>query len=83
MLAYCITIIIIAFRWDKPTYFDWAVGAYFALVSGLLYALPGTAGPFFHNYAVTGIYSILFAASFLPPLLGFEILRYAQDDTLT
>ena len=76
MLAYLIFVIFIAYRWDKPGYFDWAVAAYFAIVSCSLAFWPDSAGNFFAKYAVTGIYCCLFAAAFLPPLFGLEPFTY-------
>jgi putative sterol carrier protein len=76
LFCYCCAIIALALRWDKPTYFDWVVGGYFALVSSGLLILPGTFGPFLIDYAVTGIYACLFAAAFFPPLFGYEPFTY-------
>ena len=84
MLAYCAMIVVIAYRWDKPTYFDWAVGAYFAAISGALLLWPDSAGGFVGRYAVTGIYACLFGAAFFPPLLGMDpfTYHYAKKYTL-
>ncbi|MGO9567045.1 MAG: NAD(P)H-dependent oxidoreductase [Desulfomonilaceae bacterium] len=72
MLIYCTCVLALARRWDKPTYFDWTVSAYF-LVLSLSFALwPKTAGAILTEYAVTGIYACLFSAAFFPPILGFE-----------
>jgi putative sterol carrier protein len=76
MLAYCAAVVVIAYRWDKPTYFDWAVAAYFALVSGTLLLWPEGADRFVGRYAVTGIYACLFAAALFPPLLGMDPFTY-------
>ncbi|MEW6663611.1 MAG: NAD(P)H-dependent oxidoreductase [Thermodesulfobacteriota bacterium] len=76
MLAYGIVIVALAYRWDRPTYFDWATTAYFALLSAALLAWPGLAGRFISEYAVTGIYLCLFSAVFLPPLLGKDPFTY-------
>ena len=76
MLAYSAVVLVIAYRWDKPTYFDWAVAAYFALVSGTLLLWPERTSPFAGRYAVTGIYACLFAAAFFPPLLGMDPFTY-------
>ena len=76
MLAYCGLMIAIAYRWDKPAYFDWAVTGYFALVSCSLLLWPLSASAFFARYAVSGIYACLFAAAFFPPLLGMDPFTY-------
>jgi putative sterol carrier protein len=76
MLAYCAAVVVIAYRWDKPTYFDWAVAAYFALISGVLLLWPESAGRIVGRYGVTGIYTCLFAAAFFPPLLGMAPFTY-------
>lgn len=76
MLLYCALIIFIAFRWDKPTYFDWAIGAYFAVASCLLFFWPELSGAFLTNYSVTGIYMCLFSAALFPPLLGMDPFTY-------
>ena len=76
IFSYCCLIIAIAYRWDKPTYFDWVIGGYFALVSTCLLILPDVFGPFLVKYAVTGIYTCLFAAAFFPPLFGHDPFTY-------
>jgi multimeric flavodoxin WrbA len=76
MLAYCVILLYIAGRWDKPTYFDWAVTAYFALVSFSLMVMPGHSSGFFLRYPVTGIYACLFSAAFFPPMFGLEPFTY-------
>ena len=68
----CVVIIIIAYRIDKPSYFDWAICAYFVSISLLLYLMPGEGRKIVTNYAVTGIYLTLFLASFIPPVVGME-----------
>ena len=83
IFSYCCLFIAMAYRWDKPTYFDWVIGGYFALVSTCLLLLPDVFGPFLVEYAVTGIYSCLFAAAFFPPLFGHDpfTYHYAKKDT--
>jgi putative sterol carrier protein len=76
IFSYCCVIITIAYRWDKPTYFDWVIGGYFALISICLLVIPGIFGPFLVEYAVTGIYTCLFAAAFSPPLFGRDPFTY-------
>jgi len=76
MLLYCGFVIWLAARWDRPSYFDWAVAAYFAAVTLSFLLMPEAAGEFFQNYSVTGIYACLFAASFLPPLFGLDPFTY-------
>jgi len=76
MLAYCAIMIGIAYRWDKPGYFDWAVTTYFAVVSCSLLLWPLWASALFSKYAVTGIYACLFAAAFIPPLFGMDPFTY-------
>jgi multimeric flavodoxin WrbA len=76
MLLYCSFVIWLARRWDRPTYFDWAVAAYFAAVTLSFLLVPRAAGEFLKNYSVTGIYSCLFAAAFLPPLFRLAPFTY-------
>jgi multimeric flavodoxin WrbA/putative sterol carrier protein len=76
MLGYCICIVILARRWDKPTYFDWAIFGYFLVISLSLALWPQAAGAVLTEYAVTGIYVTLFAAAFVPPLLGMDPFTY-------
>jgi multimeric flavodoxin WrbA len=72
MLTYCGLVIGIAYRWDKPSYLDWAVTAYFAVVFCSLLFWPMSSIPFFTEHAVSGVYACLFAAAFFPPLLGMD-----------
>jgi energy-converting hydrogenase Eha subunit A len=83
MLVCCLLVLGLAWRWDKPTYFDWTISAYFLTVAILLSVWPGPAGKVLQRYAVTGIYLCLFSASFLPPILGFApfTLHYARKST--
>ena len=74
--GYSLFIILIARKWDQPTYFDWVIGGYFSLVSAFLVLFPDFSAPFFRRYAVTGIYACLFAAAFFPPLLGLDPFTY-------
>ncbi len=76
MLAYCLLIIGLAYRWDKPSYFDWAVGIYFLMASVSLFVWPEAAGSVFARYGVTGIFLCLFAAAFFPPLVGMDPFTY-------
>ncbi|MEW5902674.1 MAG: hypothetical protein AB1715_14510, partial [Acidobacteriota bacterium] len=76
LLAYCLLVLAIARRWDKPTYFDWTVTCYFFIVALALALRPGEAGPVLVNYAVTGIYACLFVAAFAPPLVGLDPFTY-------
>ena len=76
MLAYCVLILVIASRWDRPGYFDWAITGYFAVVCGLLLFWPDRFAGFLGYYAATGIYLFLFAAAFFPPLLGMDPFTY-------
>ena len=76
MLIYCACVLVLARRWDKPTYFDWTVCAYFLVLSLSLALWPKAAGAIFTEYAVTGIYFCLFSAAFFPPLLGFDPFTY-------
>jgi multimeric flavodoxin WrbA/putative sterol carrier protein len=76
LLAYCALMIATAYRWDKPSYFDWAVTAYFAVVSASLFLWPEAASALFSAYAVSGIYACLFSAAFFPPLLGMDPFTY-------
>ncbi len=76
MLVYCAGVVTLAKRWDKPTYFDWAVGAYFLVITVSLAAWPDAVGAILSQYAVTGIYLCMFAAAFVPPILGLDPFTY-------
>ena len=76
MLAYCLLVIGLAYRWDKPSYFDWAVGVYFLFASVSLAIWPGAAGRVFARYSVTGIFLCLFVAAFFPPLVRMDPFTY-------
>jgi putative NADPH-quinone reductase len=76
MLLYCVFVIWLASRWDRPSYFDWTVAAYFAAVSLSLLLTPRGAGELLKNYSVTGIYACLFTAAFFPPLFGLDPFTY-------
>ncbi|MBI4965130.1 MAG: NAD(P)H-dependent oxidoreductase [Desulfomonile tiedjei] len=76
MLIYCVIVLVLASRWDKPTYFDWAVSAYFLVITASLALWPGTAGAILTEYAVTGIYLCMFSVAFFPLILGFEPFTY-------
>jgi putative sterol carrier protein len=76
VLAYCVVVTLLAFRWDRPSYFDWVITAYFAVVTSFLLLSPETAGKLLARYSVTGIYICLFAAAFFPPLFGMEPFTY-------
>ncbi len=76
MTTCCAAIIGIAYRWDKPSYFDWAIAGYFAVVSLALMLWPTGAMAALSGYSITGIYLCLFAAAFVPPLLGMEPFTY-------
>ncbi|MBN2123273.1 MAG: SCP2 sterol-binding domain-containing protein [Deltaproteobacteria bacterium] len=82
-LAYCAVTIILAYRWDKPSYFDWAVALYLALAALLLVVWPDSAGHFLVRYAVTGIYACLFGAAFFPPLFGMSPFTYHYAKKVT
>ena len=83
MLIYCSMVIWIARQWDKPSYFDWAVAAYFACITSLLFFWPQGAGGFLREYSVTGVYICLFGAAFFPPLFGMAPFthHYAKKAT--
>ncbi len=72
MLVFCAIVIVVAKRWDKPSYFDWTIGGYFALIWLSLLVWPDSAGRVLFRYSVTGIYGCLFAAAFFPPVFGTE-----------
>ena len=76
MLAFCILIIVIAYRWDKPGYFDWAIAGYFTAISGSLLLWPDGTATLLSHYGVTGIYVCLFTAASCPPLLGMDPFTY-------
>ncbi len=76
MLAYCSLCLALAFRWDKPAYFDWAVWGYFLAITLLLALWQNATAPIIVEYAVTGIYLCLFSAAFFPPIFGFDPFTY-------
>jgi len=76
MLIYCGVVLLLARRWDKPTYFDWAVSAYFLVITVSLALWPEITGGLLFHYAVTGIYLCLFSAAFFTPILGFDPFTY-------
>jgi len=76
MVAYCAVVVALARRWDKPTYFDWTVGAYFLVITVSLALWPGAMGAILSQYAVTGIYLCMFATAFVPPVLGLPPFTY-------
>ncbi len=76
MFACCILLLYIAKTWDKPTYFDWAITAYFALASGTLILSPAYAGNFLIHYHTAGVYACFFSAAFFPPMFGLEPFTY-------
>jgi len=76
MLLCCVFVIWLARRWDRPSYFDWTVAAYFAAVTLSLGLVPESAAALFENYPVTGIYVCLFAAAFFPPLFRLDPFTY-------
>ncbi len=80
VLACCIVAVLIAYRWGRPGYFDWAVTAYLAVITAALALWPQPAGRVLARYSVTGIYLCLFAAAFFPPLLGLPpfTVHYAR-----
>lgn len=45
LFIYCLAIMALARRWDKPTYFDWVIAAYFTVVFLSLMLRPAAAGP--------------------------------------
>ena len=76
ILIYCVFCLALAIRWDKPTYFDWTVCAYFLVLTLSLALRPEAAGAMLAEYAVTGIYACLFAAAFFPPIIGLDPFTY-------
>lgn len=76
MFAYCLLVIGLAYRWDKPSYFDWAVGIYFLMVSLSLALWPEAARSVFARYSATGIFVCLFVAAFFPPVAGMDPFTY-------
>lgn len=76
MFVYCMVILTVALKWDKPTYFYWAVTGYFFVVLLSLIFSPETLGPVLGHYAITGIYMCLFVVAFFPPLLGMDPFTY-------
>ncbi len=80
LFIYCILVITIKWKLDRPSYFDLAVGGYFLLMVASLLLWPEAVGRLLTHYPVTGIYLCLFAAAFLPPVFGFApfTLHYAR-----
>lgn len=80
LLAYCLFVISLAAKWDKPTYFDWAVAGYFLFASSFFIALPDAAAQFFSRFAITGVYSVLMFTALVPLLVGKEpfTMHYAR-----
>ncbi len=80
LLAYCGAVICLARRWDRPSYFDWAIGTYFAILTLLLASFPDLTAAGLEAYAVSGVYASLFSAAFFPPLLGLDpfTVHYAK-----
>lgn len=76
LLVYGIMVIALAYRWDKPSYFDWSTTAYFGFAASGLFFWPETMGNLLTRYAVTGIYAVLFSAAFFPPLFGKDPFTY-------
>ena len=76
LFLYCALVVFIAYRWDKPTYFDWTIAGYFGLALIGLALFPGTTGTVLSNYSVTIVYSCLFIAAFVPPLIGMDPFTY-------
>lgn len=76
LTVYCVLVLFIASRWDRPTYFDWVIAAYFAVITAFLAFAPEAAARLLSRYSVTGVYLCLFAAAFFPPLLGMKPFTY-------
>ena len=76
LLIYCASVIVVALRWDKPTYFDWTACGYFLVLAMALSLRPESTGAIVSAYAVTGIYICLFSAAFFPVILGFAPFAY-------
>lgn len=70
VLAYSIAVIATAYRWDKPTYLDWAVLIYFALIAGALLFRPEVTARILERFTIAGIYACFFAAACFPLLAG-------------
>jgi multimeric flavodoxin WrbA len=76
MLVYCVLLLFISYRWDKPGYFDWGIAGYFTVISIALLLWPEGASQYLGHYAVTGIYACLFSAALFPLLLGMDPFTY-------
>ena len=83
LTAYCGGVILLARRWDKPTYFDWVIAGYFVLLSALLLLFQDSVARSLRQYSVSGVYACLFAAACFPPLLGLDPFtsHYAKKRT--
>jgi len=55
ILAYFVGLIAVSYRIDKPTYFDWAIGVYFAVMAISLILWHERASSIIMAYPVTGI----------------------------
>ncbi len=76
MFIYCLFVLGLAARFDKPSYFDWTICGYFLALILSLALWPETTGEIVTEYAVTGIYLCLFIAAFFPPILGMDPFTY-------
>lgn len=83
LFVYCLLILAMALRWDRPSYLDWATTVYFGAAFAGLVLWPKIVGRVFSQYAVTGIFACLLAAAFIPPLMGKPpfTVHYAQKST--
>jgi len=83
MLIFCVLFLALAGRWDKPSYIDWTVSAYFLLVLQFLALWPEFTAGILTEYAVAGAYLCLFSAAFFPSVFGLQPLscHYAKKRT--
>jgi hypothetical protein len=80
MFFYCLFIIFIAYRWDKPGYFDLVISGYFFFIYISMYLSTVFTAIQLKKYGVTLIYSCLFLAAFFPPLVKMDpfTMHYAK-----
>lgn len=83
MFAYCLMVLLLERHWWRPGYFEWVTTIYFVVIMASLALWPQAAGTIWIRYSVTGIYSCLFTASFIPPLFGADPFTYHYAKLMT
>ena len=83
MFVYCLMVLLLERHWWRPGYFEWVTTIYFAVIMISLAFWPQVAEKIWTQYSVTGIYSCLFSASFIPPLFGADPFTYHYAKLMT